>query len=173
MRTLQPALVAGLSVVVALTALMSAAEARGGAGGGYGGGAGGGYGGGGREGGLGGADGGGYRPGGGGGWGPGSHNYGPPNGGYGPGGGGYGPAPTVRLRDIAIRTRQARCPSSTWTTTTSADAAQQFRLAAAERLRLPPQEGHGCRHAGDMEALQRLRSQSLTRDARGRLMPGR
>ena len=82
MRKLQPALAACLSVLVGLSALMSAAEARG-----FGGGAGGGFG-------PGGA-GGGFGPGGGheGGFGPGGGGYGPPGGGYGPGGGGYGPVP--------------------------------------------------------------------------------
>lgn len=90
MRKLQPVLAASMSVLVGLSALMSAAEARGG--GGFGGGFGGG-------GGPGGGHGGGFGPGGGG-YGPvgpggpgGPGGYGPPGGGYGPGGGGYGPVP--------------------------------------------------------------------------------
>jgi hypothetical protein len=88
MRKLQPALAASMSVLLGLSALVSAAEARGG--GGFGGGFGGGGGPGGGHGGGFGPGGGGYgpvRPGG-----PGG-GYGPPGGGYGPGGGGYGPVP--------------------------------------------------------------------------------
>ena len=70
MRKLQPALAASMSVLLGLSALVSAAEARGGGGFGPGGG--------------------GYGPVGPGGPGGG---YGPPGGGYGPGGGGYGPVP--------------------------------------------------------------------------------
>ena len=96
MRKLQPVLAASMSVLVGLSALISAAEARGG--GGFGGGFGGGGGPGGGHGGGFGPGGGGYGPvgpggPGGGGYGPGGGGYGPPGGGYGPGGGGYGPVP--------------------------------------------------------------------------------
>jgi ATP-dependent RNA helicase A len=92
MRKLQPVLAASMSVLVGLSALMSAAEARGG--GGFGGGPGGGFGPGGGHGGGFGPGGGGYGPvGPGGPGGPGGGGYGPPGGGYGPGGGGYGPVP--------------------------------------------------------------------------------
>ena len=96
MRKLQPVLAASMSVLVGLSALVSAAEARGG--GGFGGGFGGGGGPGGGHGGGFGPGGGGYGPvgpggPGGGGYGPGGGGYGPPGGGYGPGGGGYGPVP--------------------------------------------------------------------------------
>ena len=92
MRKLQPVLAASMSVLVGLSALVSAAEARGG--GGFGGGFGGGGGPGGGHGGGFGPGGGGYGPvGPGGPGGPGGGGYGPPGGGYGPGGGGYGPVP--------------------------------------------------------------------------------
>ena len=74
MSRFRPVLAASVSVLVGMTALVSAADARG-------------FGGGGHE--------GGFGPGGGG-FGPGGHGYGPPSGGYGPGGGGYGPVPGRR-----------------------------------------------------------------------------
>lgn len=86
MRKLHPALTAGLSMLVGIAALASAAEARGGGFGGGGPGGGGGFGG---------AGHGGFGDHGA--WGPGGSGYGPPGGGYNrPGGNGYGPVPGRR-----------------------------------------------------------------------------